>query len=259
MVASIPFGASDPELAGFVRSMPPAYAALFSEAEMHEHLQIVRARGARDVHAALCRTAPSGLVAVCIVAEDRPGLLSVVASALVMHRLDVKGAQVFCRKMSDGRREAVDLFWLRSFRAHESSRAIDGALVSGVERTISELLSSHCHSVRAESPRVIRPSEPLRLGPRVYLDVRALQRGECTLVVEALDRPGLLLDVSRTLFRLGIETIATEVRVEDGVAHHRFGLSVRNGTRLTAEEMARVRAAVLRMLRDVKLPAAPAR
>lgn len=259
MVASIPFGAADAELAGFVRSMPPAYAAVFSEAETHEHLQIVRARGTREVHAALCRTGPSGLVAVCIVAADHPGLLSLIASALVMHRLDIKGAQVFCRKTPDGRREALDLFWLQSFRAHESTRAIDDVLIAGVERTITELLSSHCHSVRAESPRVIRPSEPLRPGPRVYLDVRALQRGECTLVVEALDRPGMFLDVSRTLFRLGIETIATELRVEHGVARHRFGLSVRNGTRLTAEEMARVRAAVLRMLRDVKLPAASAR
>lgn len=234
--------------------MPPEYAAVFSEVEIHEHARIVRARGDAVVHASIARTSSRGLVAVCIVADARPGLLSLIASALVIHRLDVKGAQVYCRTRDDGRSEAVDFFWLRSFSPYASTRTIDDPVIASVATTITELSSSHSHAVRAESPRVIRHVESTRRGPRVYLDVRALQRGECVLVVEASDRPRLLLDISRTLFKLGVSTIASEVRVDEGIAHHRFALSVRNGTRPTADEMARVRAAVFRVLRDVMLP-----
>ena len=55
----------------------------------------------------------TGRAALCVVAEDRPGLLSAIAAALVSHKLDVITALVFSRVASGGDVEAVDFLWVR--------------------------------------------------------------------------------------------------------------------------------------------------
>src|SRR5882724_8141928 len=95
----------------FMNTMPAAYARAFGVAEMAEHARIVSARGAQLVHAEICAGRADGLV--CVVADDRAGLLALVTDALLVHGLSVQGAQVYCRTRADGQAEAVDFFRLQ--------------------------------------------------------------------------------------------------------------------------------------------------
>ena len=65
----------------------------------------VRSRFAAE-NAALAsewRRLPGGTTIACIVADDVPGLLSLVSAAFVAHHLDVTSAQIFCRANAAGR------------------------------------------------------------------------------------------------------------------------------------------------------------
>src|SRR4051812_22324586 len=95
----------------FLRSMPAAYAAAFQPNEIAEHARIVDRRGAALVHAEIC--AHRSGARVCLVAEERPGLLALVTDALLVHGLGIQSAFVYCRQRTDGKAEAVDFFQLR--------------------------------------------------------------------------------------------------------------------------------------------------
>jgi UTP:GlnB (protein PII) uridylyltransferase len=231
--------------------MPPEYAAVFGESDVRQHLAIAAARGTARAHAAAWRVASDGVVAACIVADDQPGLLSLIATALVIHRLDVSAAQIFCRERPDGRREAVDLFWLRSASAL-GTRAVTNHDLSQVADTLSELLLAHRHGVHVETPLPARADASVRLQPRVFFDVRALQRGQYVLVVEALDGPGLLLAITRALVGRGVETVASEIRTEDGIACDRFSLASSSGGPLTPDRLADVQRGVLKAVRELR-------
>ncbi len=64
----------------FLDTMPAAYARVFTTSEVLEHAQVVARRGAHLVHAELC-FGPAG-EQVCVVAEDRPGLLALGGCSL---------------------------------------------------------------------------------------------------------------------------------------------------------------------------------
>ena len=58
----------------FVATMPDAYGSFYGASEAAEHAAIASRRGDRLVHAELCQS-PKGPL-LCVVAEDRPGLLA---------------------------------------------------------------------------------------------------------------------------------------------------------------------------------------
>ena len=99
----------DERVFAFIRSMPMSYRRIFDEDAQHEHAAVVHRRGDRASHIEIWRKLPERIVAVVVVADDRPGLLSRVSAALVAHDIDVVAAQAFGRIRQDGEREAVDL------------------------------------------------------------------------------------------------------------------------------------------------------
>src|SRR5712671_2512731 len=98
---SSPLTAPDP-IADLVASMPPAYTQIFERRDIAEHVAIVDARRGRRAYAAEWRQLPGGTIIVCLVADDVPGLLSLVSAAFVSHHLDVTSAQIFCRPTPNG-------------------------------------------------------------------------------------------------------------------------------------------------------------
>src|SRR5580704_18359836 len=86
----------------FVSAMPPRYGVLFDPRTIRKHAGAAYRRGTRLAHVEVWRTLADGSAALCVVAEDRPGLLSAIAAALVSHRLDVITALVFSRVTDTG-------------------------------------------------------------------------------------------------------------------------------------------------------------
>jgi formyltetrahydrofolate hydrolase len=195
------------------------------------------------------RTLAEGGAALCFVADDRPGLLSAIAAALVSHRLDVITALAFSRTMPDsgGRTsEAVDLVWVRRANAgdkeaidEEEAASIAQVLCALLSGTISvEEIASHASATTARSA-----------ADDVVVRCEAGEAdGLAVLVVEASDRPGMLLAITLEIFQAGGQIARSLVRTSGGRAFNRFELAEFNGSPLSAERCEQIRSAVFAAL-----------
>src|SRR5580658_6937100 len=124
----------------FASSMPSRYRVLFDPRTIWKHAAVSFRRSGRPAHAEVWRSLADASAALCIVADDRPGLLSAIAAALISHRLDVITALVFSRVGRGGECEAVDFLWVR--RADTADTApISADEVDSVGEVLSAILA----------------------------------------------------------------------------------------------------------------------
>lgn len=191
--------------------MPGSYAATFPTEEAADHAAVVLRRGSRLVYAEHCRAA--GRDAVCLVMDDRPGLLALVTDALLIHGLSIRAAHAFCRRRADGVTEAVDFLAL--------DRALDNADVESLLHSLTDLVGEE---IRASTRPSLAPrSRGVRT--RVYFEVEALRRGEHVLFVEAADAEGLLHAITSALYAQGARILACQIITEAGTVRDRFELA----------------------------------
>jgi UTP:GlnB (protein PII) uridylyltransferase len=249
---SSPLAAPDP-ISELVASMPPAYPQIFERRDIAEHAAIVHARHGKRAHAAEWRQLPGGTVIVCVVADDVPGLLSLVSAAFVSHHLDVTSAQIFCRPTEAGV-EAVDFFWLKRARPSRLPQHVDSSEITSVSNMLDELVGEEkqARSLAVKELERVAPELPVR--PRVFYDTRALRRGEIILNVVTPDRPGLLLAITLSFVHQGLEVVASEVRTDQGVASDRFTLRDAKGGALTANRLADIQRQIIAALKTEAEP-----
>jgi [protein-PII] uridylyltransferase len=213
----------------FLASMPTHYRERFDMGAAREHAAIAERRRSGAVHAEIWRALPGGVAAVCVLADDRPGLLSFVSAALVVQGLDVEAAQAFTRATEPP--EAFDVFWLRR------DGGIKAALMPGdvvrVAETLQELVTG-----RKTIEEVAREAERRRTAVPPAGSIRVAwvpgEAGETVLTVETFDRPGLLLAITRALFRARVQIVSSEATVERGRIVDRFTLVEFDGAPLRA-------------------------
>ncbi len=250
--SSSPHAASDP-VAELVASMPPAYPQIFEHRDIAEHVAIINSRGPRRAYAAEWRKLPGGTVIACVVADDVPGLLSLVSTAFVSHHLDVTSAQIFCRPRAGGV-EAVDFFWLKRARPSLLPQQIDASEIQSVSRMLDQLIIEESQGRLLAVQELERVAPELPVRPRVFYDTRALRRGEVILNVVTPDRPGLLLAITLSFARQGLEVVASEVRTDQGVASDRFTLRDASGGQLSANRLAEIQRQVIDALKAEAAP-----
>jgi [protein-PII] uridylyltransferase len=250
--SSSPFAALDP-VSELVASMPSAYPQIFEGRDIIEHANIVNARRSARAYAAEWRQLPGGTVIVCVVADDVPGLLSLVSAAFVAHHLDVTSAQIFCRPTPKGV-EAVDFFWLRRARPSRLPQHIDSTEITSVSRMLDELVGEEAQARKLAVKELERVAPELPVRPRVFYDTRALRRGEVILNIVTPDRPGLLLAITLSLVSQGLEVAASEVRTDQGVASDRFTLRDANGGALSANRLADIQRQIIGALKTDATP-----
>ena len=229
----------------FASSMPVRYGVLFDPRAIRRHAAIAHRRGKRPANVEVWRSLGDGASALCVVADDRPGLLSAIAAALVSHKLDVITALVFSRPTEDGDLEAVDFLWV-----HRSTSSDTADIGPDEAHSVGEVLSAILAGTIAIEEIASRPApSSTPTDPRV--DVRfdpVDEDGRAVLLVEAPDRPGMLLTITRELFQHGAQIARSLVRTADGRAYNRFGLSEFSGQTLSAERREQIRAAVVAVL-----------
>jgi [protein-PII] uridylyltransferase len=206
------------DLEAFLSSMPERY--LLSNAPeaicAHARVALDRARERRAVHAALVPSRHAEITELCVVAEDKPGLLARIAAAITASRLEVLGAQVYSRATgAGGATEAVDLFWIRDARGNT-----DG-VAQAMPRLVRDLESVCSGSASADellrerigtaSPWRERPS-PAVLS-EVVVDDRASPR-HTVVEVFAKDRPGLLYSLAQAMHDLGLGIALSKINTE---------------------------------------------
>jgi [protein-PII] uridylyltransferase len=229
----------------YIATMPPSYRRSFDEDAQHEHAAIVHRRRGAAAHVEIWRKLPERIVALAVVADDRPGLLSRVSAALVAHDLDVVAAQAFVRARADGKDEAVDLVWVR--RMVEADGALGSVRSSDVAR-VAETLDSLVRG-RATFDGAVEHARAIKASSRTRVRFeRDARDGATLLLVEAYDRPGLLLEVSRTLFREGVQIVGSHVTTHDGHAVDRFHVSELDGAPLHGARQLAIQTALLAAL-----------
>jgi [protein-PII] uridylyltransferase len=239
-------GAGDPPagyLEAFASSMPSRYAVLFDPRSIRRHGAVAYRRGGKPAHAELWRSLPDA-AALCVVAEDRPGLLSAIAAALVSHRLDVITALVFSRVTASGEREAVDLLWIR--RATPSDTAAIGPEEAvSIGEVLSAILagSISIEEIASRTPKSAQPDDDV-----VVRFEEVDEDGQAVLLVEAADRPGILLTIAFEVFQQGAQIVRSLVRTADSRAFNRFVLAEFSGAPLSPDRRAQIRAAVFAAL-----------
>lgn len=233
----------------FLDSMPESYRNVYSAAETEEHAAICARRGRHPAHVELWRSLPTGGAILCVVADDHPGLLSIVSAALHLHELDVTTAQIYCRKRSDSVPEAVDFFWVRAIDAR-SGQQIEPDEIASVGRLLGDLVVRQACPDPILSPRQASGHFDTMPLARAFFETQSLRGGKYVLVVEALDYPGLLLRVARTLHGQGLDIVASDIRTEGARVRDRFTVKDTMGARLMPERLAAIRAAVVEAVRN---------
>ena len=216
--------------------MPAAYAQAFDELDAREHARIVNGRGSSLAQVEVWKTLPQGVAILCVVADDRPGLVALVSAAFLAHALDVRSAQIYCRDTGNGQLEAVDFFWLRNVSA---GTALDVAQLEACARTIRELLGAE-----VAGPALSEHVTGGDAGARVSYSQDPTSSDRFEVVLEARDFPGLLHTVARLLHQHGLEVVRCEIRTEEGIARDRFWVTSFNGGAPAAQLQA-FRAALL--------------
>jgi [protein-PII] uridylyltransferase len=229
-------------VATYRASMPARYRESFDGAAIREHAAIVARREGAPALVEIWRRLPQGGAVACVVADDRPGLLSLISAALVAQSLDVVSAQAYTRAQPSGGAEAVDFLWLRRdaqhpmpIRAADAERVTEllGGLLSGA-RTIESVLR------RSGG----RPSLPPGAGTRVTFNETASQ-GLSVLTVETYDRPGLLLAITLALFNTRVQIVTSEAETTGERVVDRFTIVELDGTPIVKNRRGAVQTAVL--------------
>jgi [protein-PII] uridylyltransferase len=228
----------------FVESMPRSYREILAPEAIQTHAAIVGRRGARAAHVEVWRQDPKGVLAVCVVVDDGPGVLARISAAFVAHDIDVVGAQGYCRKRNDGRVEAVDFFWIR--RLERDTRFILHVGPVELER-FTKTLEEGLVFGREGAHRAVRHTRTVPAAgksTRVRFEHREPE-GHMVLTLEGQDRPGLLLAITEALFRENVQIVRSEVSTQDGRVLDRFHMTEIGGAPLQRARLLGLQTAVL--------------
>lgn len=195
-------------------ALPERYLLANRPESIVHHAHVVQERGGRGACVARVPSRHPEAAELCVVANDRPGLLAGIAAALTASRLEVLTAEVYSHPVG-AEREALDLFWVRDR---------DGGM-AGVETALPRLardLEDVCSGrvapadllrlrTGSESPWRERPSPAV--PTEILFDDRASNR-HTIVEVYAKDRPGLLYTLAQILHDLGLSIAVSKINTE---------------------------------------------
>jgi len=222
----------------FDRSFPARYRAAFRSEERARHAEICAAREWGGVSVGLQRSLKPGQSAVCINADDCPGMLASISAAFATLGLEIQEAVAFSRSMPDESREILDVFWIR-----DPSGIVGDDEVSSFANLLTEYLAGRTlewngnFDTRSEVPSgaLVRFRDE-RAGTLSVLDV------------ETGDRFGLLFEVSHALTTAGVQIVASEISTEGARVTDSFTIEETSGKAISAARRLEIQTLVLSTL-----------
>jgi UTP:GlnB (protein PII) uridylyltransferase len=231
--------------AEFLSSLPEAYARAFAPEEISEHARIAAQRGGRLAHAEPCQA--GGRDVVCLVADDRSGLLALVTDALLLHGLSIVSAYAYCRLRPDGVTEALDFLEIGPSRRGPASREGAALEVPVLEAFVQTLVELIAEDIRASMRPGAAPAS-VRPRTRVYFELEALRQGQYVLLVETPDSEGVLHAISSALHSQGARIVSCQIGTEASTAHDRFEIASSSAQPWSSAELCDIQFAVLSTL-----------
>jgi [protein-PII] uridylyltransferase len=249
--------ASPQFIRAFADSLPGAYRDRFAADAIAAHARVAASRGDRPARVGRFEFPGASGTPVCIVARDRPGLLSTISTALVLQQLDVVAAEAYTRTPLDEPNEAVDLFFLR--KVHQDAPGVDLADqdVAALEELISALLlgTANAAELAERQARIDGPSQKPADALVRFLDDS--DGGLLTLEVETTDRSGLLMALSKALFEQRVQIVRSEVRTVSGRVFDRFTVVEFDGSGISPARRLDIQVAVLHAIEPARRSSPP--
>lgn len=228
--------------AAFVESLPAAYGAKYAPADVIAHAGVAAGRGDSPVAVGLFGRAGNGL---CVVAHDRPGLLSVISAALVLCRFDVSHAHVYTRTAAMGVQEAVDLFSVRKLDSPPGTSLVQ-ADAQRLEAQIARFLRGEGDPKTEVSQKIAEAATKAAGAIDATVRFGAGEAGGLsTLEVETTDRSGLLFSLTSALYAQHVQVVESEVKTVDGKVFDRFRLAELDGSPVNSARRLEIQVAIL--------------
>jgi [protein-PII] uridylyltransferase len=227
----------------FASSLPESYRRNFELSAIADHARIALERESAPANVGRFLSARVPGEAICVVADDRPGLLATISAALVMCGLDVIEAEAYTRRIQDRHDEAVDVFWVRHESADKRDERVSREQIDQLRQTLIGLLDG-----KLERRRLGDSYRPLPTPASSETVVRFIENADGnfgTLEVETGDRSGLLLALSQALFNQRVQIVGSQVKTVNNRVFDRFHIIEFDGSAISAARRLEIQVAVL--------------
>jgi UTP:GlnB (protein PII) uridylyltransferase len=217
-VSSVP--PSEDFVRSFAASLPASYRGNFEASAIAAHARVARERESAPANIGAFFSGRVPGAAICVVADDRPGLLATISAALVLCGLDVIEAEAYTRRVAGKHDEAVDIFWVRPEDPTAERRPLAHEEILQLCQTLIGLIEGKLERKKPDA------SGRISITPAAKETVVRFIEGEdgtfATLEVETFDRSGLLLSLSQALFSQRVQIVGSQVKTRGGRVFDRF-------------------------------------
>jgi [protein-PII] uridylyltransferase len=228
----------DPEFVdATLNALPARYVYANSAAGIVKHLAVIHeAQGKLSLVRELDTSEP--YFELCVVADDRPGLLSYIAASLAAAKVKVIGAQIYSFPVAGGAKRAVDMFWVRAGQESANARR----LLPKVEQYLADILAGKVEAgdlIRGEKQSMrwnFRPAPAVET--EILIDNRSATRHTVVEVITQ-DRRDLLFWLSAAMHREEITIDLAKINTEGERVADVFYVTNRDGSKLDDEQVKR--------------------
>lgn len=227
----------------FAASLPESYRRNFDSTAIAQHARLSAERGTSAANAGLFFSNRVPGDALCVVADDRPGLLATISAALYMCGLDVIEAEAYNRRVGNQHDEAVDVFWVRHDTAQKRAKRVAKEEVEQLRQTLIGLLEG-----KLERRRLGDSQRPVATPSSSETVVRFIENADgnfSTLEVETGDRSGLLLALSQALYQQRVQIIGSQVKTVGNRVYDRFHIIELDHSPIGAARRLEIQVAIL--------------
>jgi [protein-PII] uridylyltransferase len=189
-----------------LKILPDDYLLGNSPEEVINHIRLHESLKTREV--ILQAAKEKGHWSILIMAQDRPGILSKICGVMALHNLKVLAAQIYT--WNDG--TVVDILHVSSTVDNEFEDQNWQALEDDLGRAIHFRLglTHRLHKKLKSAAAAVAGQVGQRLPAKVIIDPDASDNYS-VIEVFAVNRPGLLYDITRTLSDFGINTFRAKI------------------------------------------------
>ena len=231
----------------FAETLPDAYRASFSWPTIREHTALSTSREPGKPAVGPCSAPRLPGTALCVIADDRPGLLATISATFVKENLDIIAAEAYTRILPNHQREALDIFWVQRLGAEDPRRPLTSGDFKRLEQPLASMLDDQLQPLSRVST-----SPPPRVAAEANVRFVEDKDGQLSwLEVETDDRAGLLLTLSRVLFEQRVQIVSSHVRTEAGRVKDKFAITELNDDPISNERRMQVQVAVLSAIQRI--------
>lgn len=231
------------DLQAFAASLPESYRRNFDMVAIAAHAKIARERESAPANVGSFFSSRVPGSAVCVVADDRPGLLATISAALVLCGLDVIEAEAYTRQVEHRTNEAVDVFWVRHENSQQRKLRVSKEEIDLLRQTLIGLLEGKVDRRRADPSS--RPPPTPSASETVVRFIEADDGVFGTLEVETGDRSGLLLALAQALFQQRVQIVGSQVKTTGTRVFDRFHIVEFDGSPISSARRLEIQVAVI--------------